>query len=141
MAKGKGKGANKVKPLSDRVVVKPLDEAEQMITRAIDLRPDDGYIVDSLGWVYYMRALPLIESGRKREAQQYIDRALEELTRAEQLTGGDPVVSEHLGDIYLLLDERKRALDKYEEALRLEPRAGEQPDLADKLDDLRREFD
>jgi tetratricopeptide (TPR) repeat protein len=117
-----------------------LDEAESMIGRAVELRPEDGYIADSLGWVYYMRARPLIEGGQRREARKYIDRALEELERADDLTGGDPVVSEHLGDTYLLLDEKQRALDKFEEALRLEPRFGEQPDLLQKLETLRREL-
>jgi tetratricopeptide (TPR) repeat protein len=117
-----------------------LDEAESMIGRAVELRPEDGYIADSLGWVYYMRARPLIEDGRQREARKYIDRAIEELQRADDLTGGDPVVSEHLGDTYLLLDEKQRALDRFEEALRLEPRFGEQPDLLQKLESLRREL-
>jgi tetratricopeptide (TPR) repeat protein len=117
-----------------------LDEAERMIERAIALRPDDGYIVDSLGWVYYMRALPLVESGRRAEARPLIHRALRELTRAEELTGGDPVISEHLGDTYLLLDEKHRALEKFEEAIRLEPREGEQPRLLEKFESLRREL-
>ena len=117
-----------------------LDDAEEMINRAIELRPDDGYIVDSLGWVYYMRARPLVESGRVSEARGYIERALEELSRADELTGGDPVVSEHLGDTYLLLDEKQRALEKFEEALSLEPRRGEQPNLHEKLETLRREL-
>jgi tetratricopeptide (TPR) repeat protein len=117
-----------------------LDEAESKIRRAVELRPEDGYIADSLGWVYYMRARPLIEDGRHREARKFIERAIEELERADALTGGDPVVSEHLGDTYLLLDDKQRALDKFEEALRLEPRFGEQPDLLQKLESLRREL-
>lgn len=117
-----------------------LDDAEAMIERAIELRPNDGYIVDSLGWVYYMRALPLVESGHRREANGYLQRALKELYRADELTGGDPVVSEHLGDTYLLLDEKQRALEKFEEALRLEPRENEQPNLQEKLETLRREL-
>jgi tetratricopeptide (TPR) repeat protein len=117
-----------------------LDEAERMITRAIELRPDDGYIVDSLGWVYYMRALPLVESGRAREAQPYIHRAMRELERAHELTGGDPVISEHMGDLYLLLDQKRRALEKFEEAIRLEPREGEQPHLLRKFESLQREL-
>lgn len=117
-----------------------LDEAEGMILRAIELRPDDGYIADSLGWVYYMRARPLVESGRGSEAQGYIDRALKELKRAEKLTGGDPVVSEHLGDTYLLLNQKSLALERFEEAVRLEPRLGEQPNLLEKVEGLRREL-
>jgi len=120
---------------------KQLDLAEEYIIRALELRPDDGFITDSLGWVYYMRALPLFETGREKEAKDYVDRSLKALHRAEELTGGDPVVSEHLGDAYLLLDERKRALENYEEALELVPREGEQPDLMRKLEGLRREFE
>jgi tetratricopeptide (TPR) repeat protein len=117
-----------------------LDEAERMIRRAIELRPDDGYIVDSLGWVYYMRARPLVQSGRTAEAQPYLDRAIEELERAHELTGGDPVISEHLGDAYLLLNRKELALEKFQEALRLEPREGEQPHLLRKFETLQREL-
>jgi predicted negative regulator of RcsB-dependent stress response len=49
-------------------------------------------------------------------------------------------VSEHLGDVYLLLEDRKRALDYYEEAVELKPREDEQPDLMEKLDQLRGEI-
>jgi tetratricopeptide (TPR) repeat protein len=117
-----------------------LDEAEQMIERALVLRPEDGYIADSLGWVFYMRARPLVEDGNLPAARKYIDRALAALERADDLTGGDPVVSEHIGDTYLLLDDKQRALDKFEEALQMEPRFGEQPDLLEKLENLRREL-
>ena len=117
-----------------------LDEAERMIVRAIELRPDDGYIADSLGWVYYMRARPLVETGRGGEARPFLERALSELYRADELTGGDPVVSEHLGDTYLLLNDKARALEKFEEAVRLEPRTGEQPHLLRKFENLQREL-
>lgn len=117
-----------------------LDEAERMIVRALELRPEDGFIVDSLGWVYYMRARPLVESGRRDAARDYLRRALEELERADELTGGDPVISEHLGDTYLLQGERKRALDLFEEALQQGPRTDEQPHLHEKLENLRREL-
>jgi tetratricopeptide (TPR) repeat protein len=118
-----------------------LDQAEDYIVRALDLRPDDGFIIDSLGWVYYMRARPLFDTGRSEEAKKYLDRALKELLRAQELTGGDPVVSEHLGDAYLLLDQKERALKKYQEAVDLTPREGEQPNLLEKLEALRREIE
>jgi len=118
-----------------------LDQAEDYIVRALDLRPDDGFIIDSLGWVYYMRARPLFDTGRSEEAKKYLDRALKELLRAHELTGGDPVVSEHLGDAYLLLDQKERALQKYQEAVDLTPREGEQPHLLEKLETLRREIE
>ena len=120
-----------------------LDEAEQLITRALALRPDDGYITDSLGWVYYMRARPLVQSGRAPdlvEGRALLQRALRELERAEELTGGDPVIAEHLGDVYLLLDEKGRALEFYEDAMDQEPREEEQPELRGKFERLRREL-
>ena len=118
-----------------------LDEAEAYIVRAIELRPDNGYIVDSLGWVYYMRARPLMESGDEAAGRQWLDRALEELERAHELTGGDPVISEHIGDAYLLMKDPRRALDKFEEAMLMGPRTNEQPNLHEKLETLRRELE
>jgi tetratricopeptide (TPR) repeat protein len=118
-----------------------LDEAEEMIMRAIELRPEDGYIVDSLGWVYYMRARALVEAGRREQAKRYLERAISELERADELTGGDPVISEHLGDTYLLLDDRRRALDLFLEAVKLGPRIEEQPHLQEKLEALQRELE
>ena len=40
-----------------------LEEAEALIARALELSPDDGYITDSLGWVYFMRAQGLKQTG------------------------------------------------------------------------------
>ena len=117
-----------------------LDEAERMITRAIEQRPDDGYITDSLGWVYYMRAKQMLDAGRVEDGRALLERAIRELERAAQLTGGDPVISEHLGDAYLLLEDRVRALRFYEEAVHLDPRESEQPNLREKLEQLRREL-
>lgn len=118
-----------------------LEEAEALIGRALEQRPDDGFIIDSLGWVYYMRARPLVEAGRVDEARRLIERAREELEKAARLTGGDPVISEHLGDVFLLEGDRDSALERYEEALRLGPRQNEQPDLSEKLERLREELE
>jgi tetratricopeptide (TPR) repeat protein len=120
-----------------------LDQAEAYITRALELRPDDGYITDSLGWVYYMRAKPLAASERasdRRQARELAEKALRELERAAQLTGGDPVIAEHLGDVYLLLDDKSRALEHYEDAIDRDPREDEQPELRRKFERLRREL-
>ncbi len=118
-----------------------LDQAEAMIKRALELQPEDGYITDSLGWVYYMRARPLIENGRIDEGRPLAERAIRELRRADELAGGDPVISEHLGDAYLLLDQKERALELFREALELGPRSGDQPHLPDKYETLRRELE
>jgi len=117
-----------------------LDQAEQYINRALQIRPDDGYIADSLAWVYYMRARALVESGRSRDGRELMERAIRELERADQLTGGDSVISEHMGDVYLSMGLKERALEHYEEALGLEPRQDEQPKLREKFDRLRREL-
>ncbi len=115
-----------------------LEEAERLIRRAIELSPEDGYITDSLGWVYYKMAEDLIEASRKDEALRMLERAQQHLIHASELTGGDSVVSEHLGDVLLLRGDREGALDYYEEAADQGVREAEQPDLLDKLDRLRR---
>jgi tetratricopeptide (TPR) repeat protein len=120
-----------------------LDQAEAYITRALELRPDDGYITDSLGWVYYMRAKPLVASQRESDrstARELLKKALREFERAIELTGGDPVIAEHMGDVYLLLDEKSRALQHYEDAIDREPRDEEQPELRGKFERLRSEL-
>lgn len=117
-----------------------LDDAEKLIRRALELRPDDGYITDSLGWVYYMRARRLLKAGQEEEARALVERALEELQRAAELTGGDPVISEHLGDAYLLIGRKQEALRRYLEAMEQGPRPEEQPDLESKLERLRGEL-
>lgn len=118
-----------------------LEEAENLIKRALEVEPEDGFITDSLGWVYYMRARPLVEDGRNADAKQWLDLALATLTRAARLAGGDPVISEHLGDVHLLAGDKRQALDFYEEAVELKPRDDEQPELRSKLETLRAEFD
>ena len=117
-----------------------LDQAEEYISRALALKPDDGYITDSLAWVYYMRARALADEGRTRDARRLYERAIHELERANELTGGDPVISEHMGDVYLSLGRKDQALEKYQEALTLDPRDEEQPQLREKHDRLRREL-
>ena len=118
-----------------------LDQAEAMIQRALAQRPKDGYITDSLGWVYYMRARPLLEAGEVQHGRSWLVRAVAELERARRLTGGDPLISEHLGDVYFLLDQRERALEFYEEAVESKPDPRDEPALREKLERLRREID
>jgi hypothetical protein len=90
--------------------------------------------------VNYVPARTLVGHGRYRHTQKHQDATLEYLERPDRLTGGDPVVSEHLGDTYLLLDQKRQALDHFEEAIRLEPRESEQPDLMNKFENLKREL-
>ena len=86
-----------------------LREAEVLLARAVDLRPDDGAVADSYGFC-------LLRRGEPR-------RALEEMVRADHLTPGDPVILSHLGDALLANGRRAEAGDAFRRALeRLAPR-------------------
>lgn len=81
-----------------------LDEAETLIQTALRLKPDDGYITDSLGWVYFKRG-------------QYTQ-ALKWLNKAVQLVPDDPTILEHIGDVYLQMESREKALTFYRRSLK-----------------------
>jgi len=117
-----------------------LEQAEQLIRRALEIDPDDGFITDSLGWVYYRMAEAQLAQSRREEGHRLLRLAREQLLKAAELTGGDPVVSEHLGDVSLLLGDEEEALRYFEQAVALGVRENEQPKLAEKLERLRREL-
>ncbi|MEC3859897.1 tetratricopeptide repeat protein [Mesobacterium sp. TK19101] len=80
-----------------------LDEALDMIERAVDASPNSGYIVDSLGWVLYTL-------GRYDEAVGHMERAAE-------LMPVDPVVNDHLGDVYWAVGRHMEARFMWRRAL------------------------
>lgn len=80
-----------------------LDEALNMIERAVAARPESGYIVDSLGWV-------LFRLGRYDEAVDHMERAVE-------LMPVDPVVNDHLGDVYWAVGRAREAEFQWKRAL------------------------
>ncbi|MBN9272344.1 MAG: tetratricopeptide repeat protein, partial [Mesorhizobium sp.] len=84
-----------------------LKEALQMIQKAVDLRPSDGYIVDSLGWAYY-------KLGR-------YDDAVREMERAVSLKPEDPVLNDHLGDVYWRVGRKLEATYQWRTARDLKP--------------------
>lgn len=85
-----------------------LDEAEEMIGRALQLDPNNGAYLDSLGWVRYRKG-------------KY-DEALSELLRAAQnLANDDPIVFEHIGDTYSKLNRVAQALEFWQRAIALNP--------------------
>lgn len=96
-----------------------LDEAERLIDAALVLRPNAGFIVDSLGWVYYRQ-------GRYSEA-------VEQLERAVRLTGDSPdwVILDHLGDAYIQLGRVEDAVNAWTKAL--EARPHDRDSRADKI--------
>jgi tetratricopeptide (TPR) repeat protein len=89
-----------------------LDEGMGMIKRSVEQRPDDGYIVDSLGWAYY-------------RIGNY-DEAVKNLERAVELKPVDPTINDHLGDVYWKVDRMLEAKFQWSHARDLKP---EQDDL------------
>ncbi len=82
-----------------------LDRARTMLERAVQLVPDDGAIVDSLGWVMY-------RSGD-------YDEAVKQLERAVSLDAGDATINDHLGDAYWRSGRQLEARSQWERAERL----------------------
>jgi len=80
-----------------------IERAEEMILRANELEPNNGYIVDSVGWVYY-------RTGR-------LDEAVEWLERAVALLPDDPEINDHLGDAYWMVGRRLEARFQWQRAL------------------------
>jgi Tfp pilus assembly protein PilF len=97
--------------LTERGGPMELREAEPMLARAVELRPDDGAIADSYG-------LCLLKLGRAAEA-------LAELRRADKLSPGDPVILSHLGDALIAAGRRDEARSVFRRALA--PRAPSRP--------------
>ncbi|WP_296737822.1 tetratricopeptide repeat protein [Mesorhizobium sp.] len=84
-----------------------LKEGLAMIQKAVDLRPSDGYIVDSLGWAYF-------RMGR-------FDDAVREMERAVSLKPEDPVLNDHLGDAYWRVGRKLEATYQWAQARDLKP--------------------
>ena len=101
----------------------PPDEAEKLIKRALDIEPEDGFYIDSLGWVYYQQG-----EYRKRSS---------ELERAVNLTGNDPTITEHLGDAYSKIGKPSDARRQYEDALKRTQEAEQIQRLKNKIPALR----
>ncbi len=92
-----------------------LEEAEQLIKKALEKQPDNGAYLDSLGWVYY-------KMGKYKKAEKYLKQASEKTE--------DPVILEHLGDLYVKMNKIQTALEYYRKAEKLNP---ESISLKDKI--------
>lgn len=88
-----------------------LEQALKMIRRAVQQDADNGAYVDSLGWVLY-------RLGQYAEAREHLE-------RAARLASGDPVVLEHLGDVYVALGEDGKAAEIYRRILQAAAELGE----------------
>ena len=97
-----------------------LDEGMDLIREAVRLRPNDGYIVDSLGWAYYRLG-------------DY-ENAVTELERAVEIRPGDPTINDHLGDAYWRAGRRIEARYQWERSLTMEPELTEIPKIKAKIE-------
>jgi tetratricopeptide (TPR) repeat protein len=95
-----------------------LDEAEEMIRRALEIEPNNGSYLDSLGWVEFRKGK--------------FDQALTDLLRAaKNMDREDSIVFEHVGDTYLKLGRAPQALEVWKKALALDPK---NKNVADKIE-------
>lgn len=99
-----------------------LQQALEYILRADALKPDNGFIIDSLGWVYYRLG--------------DFSRAVQELERSVQLVPDDPHIYEHLGDVYHSLQRVPDALQAYKKAYQLFKEEKDKANVKEKIDAL-----
>jgi tetratricopeptide (TPR) repeat protein len=97
-----------------------LDEAFKMLRRAVELRPNDGYIVDSLGWAHF-------KLGQFPEAAQTLERAI-------SLKPADPVLNDHLGDAYWRVNRRVEAHFQWNHARDMGPEPEDLPAIQRKIE-------
>jgi len=96
-----------------------LDDGMKMIKRAVEQRPDDGYIVDSLGWAYF-------RIGNYEEAVKNLERAID-------LKPEDPTINDHLGDAYWRVGRTLEAKFQWAHARDLKPEPEELPKIEAKI--------
>ena len=97
-----------------------LTEALDMIKRAVAAAPDTGYIVDSLAWAYY-------RLGRYQDA-------VAPQEKASKLMPVDPIVTDHLGDIYWQVGRNREAQFQWRRALSFEPDENDKPRILRKIE-------
>jgi tetratricopeptide (TPR) repeat protein len=99
---------------------KNLKQGMALIEKAVALKPDDGYIVDSLGWAHY-------KLGNYKDAVRYLERAVE-------LRPEDPVLNDHLGDSLWRVGREREARFQWEQSLTLKPEPEDATRTKRKLD-------
>jgi len=97
-----------------------LKKAYEYISKALELKPNSGYILDSLGWIYY----------RLGE----LEKALAALEKAATIEPEDPYIIEHLGDIHRAMDNDEQALYYYRKSLDLDNGDEHRQTIREKID-------
>ncbi len=98
-----------------------LDMAKKYLEEAAASRPEDPFIIDSLGWAYY-------KMGNYADAKDYLEQAL-------SIMPSDPTINDHLGDILFKLGEKESAIVKWKAAAKLLTEASERLKLENKIKD------
>jgi len=83
-----------------------LEEARKLVTRALEITPDDATVIDSLGWIEYRQ-------GKVQEARALLQKAFDKVP--------DPEIAAHLGEVLWVLGEKDRARAIWEAALTRDP--------------------
>jgi len=99
-----------------------LEKAREYIEKAVSLLPKDGFVRDSLGWVYYKMG-------------EYA-KAVEELKRARALSADDPTIHEHLGDACAKNKDPECAREAYAKSIELYEEQSKKDEVRAKLEDL-----
>jgi tetratricopeptide (TPR) repeat protein len=97
-----------------------LEEAFKMLRRAVELRPNDGYVVDSLGWAHF-------KLGQYAEAAETLEKAI-------NLKPADPVLNDHLGDAYWRVNRRIEAHFQWNHARDMGPDPEDLPGILKKIE-------
>ena len=97
-----------------------ITQAVAMLEKASALAPDDGYIVDSVGWAYF-------RLGRYGDAAKTLERAI-------QMVPGDPTINDHLGDAYWKVGRKLDARFQWSHALAFGADDGEKTKIEKKLE-------
>ena len=97
-----------------------LEEAFKMLRKAVELRPNDGYIVDSLGWAHF-------KLGQYTEATETLEKAI-------NLKPADPVLNDHLGDAYWRVNRRLEAHFQWNHARDMGPEPEDLPAILNKIE-------
>lgn len=97
-----------------------MKEGMKLIEKAVQLKPDDGYIVDSLGWAHY-------KQGNFKDAVKFLERAVE-------IKPEDPTLNDHLGDAFWQVGREREARFQWGQALSLNPEPEDLEKIKAKMD-------
>lgn len=99
-----------------------LEEAEKLVRRALKHKPDDGFILDTLGWVLFKRG--------------QVSESLHALEKAFKIESGEGIIAEHLGDVYAHRQLSDKALAMYLKAAEVERDAKNLEKLKQKIGEI-----